>query len=92
MSRFQEDSGKILAEAKSLFLFLQGKPGSGHHKPKGLRLSATAAWNVIYYLQERWRLIPDSIERCSTCGEIFDSYYGGLRVNCDCLCDVCVEA
>jgi uncharacterized paraquat-inducible protein A len=40
------------------------------HPPK---LSAKKAFQLIWYLQEQFPLIPDQIEQCSFCDELFDS-------------------
>lgn len=44
------------------------------HEP---RLGKRAAFTVIYVLQERFRLIPDNIEQCDVCLELFDEHEGG---------------
>lgn len=40
---------------------------------KDCGLKADVAFSVIYFLQETLPLIPDSIERCNDCDDIFDS-------------------
>ncbi len=59
----------------------------GHRLPKGFvgvkmpNLSPQKAFAVIYILQEAIGVLPDSIEQCSSCGNLFDSdnagTYGG---------------
>lgn len=44
-------------------------------KVKGL--SNKKAFSIIYYLQEHFPLLPDHIEQCSACGELYDSYSQG---------------
>jgi hypothetical protein len=41
------------------------------------RLSRKKAFNIIYYLQEYFPLIPDHIEQCTECGNLYDSYASG---------------
>jgi hypothetical protein len=60
--------------------FLQGhlpdSIGMGRgHQPK---MSAKKAWSVIWYLQEHFPIIPDQIEKCSNCDNLFDSWSGGI--------------
>lgn len=63
-----------LDETRQLYAFL--RTGRG---PKGFRLRARprlswdAAFSVIYVLQEKFRLVPDTFEQCVRCHEIFDS-------------------
>lgn len=45
------------------------------HQPK---MSEKKAFSIIYYLQEHLPVFPDRIERCDTCGFLFDSYSEGL--------------
>jgi hypothetical protein len=67
-----------LEEAREFYAFLQGGP-----VPKGFtlcgrpRLSRSAAFSVIYVLQEKHHLIPDTFEQCVTCHELFDSAESG---------------
>lgn len=42
-----------------------------------LKLSNKKAFQIIYYLQEHFPVIPDHIEQCSVCGEVYDSYSQG---------------
>lgn len=35
------------------------------------------AFSIIYFLQERFPVIPDHIEQCSICGELYDTYSQG---------------
>lgn len=65
---------------REFYLFLQGElPDSirlsNRHKPK---LSAKKAFAVIWYLQEHFSILPDSIEVCWNCGYLFDSDAEGL--------------
>ena len=42
-----------------------------------LKLTASKAFSIIYYLQEHLSVFPDHIEKCNTCGELYDSYSQG---------------
>jgi hypothetical protein len=42
-----------------------------------IKLSKKKAFQIIYYLQEHFPVIPDHIEQCSICGELYDSYSQG---------------
>jgi hypothetical protein len=60
--------------------FLQGEcPESIHltrgHQPK---LSVKKANAVIWYLQEHMRILPDNIEKCDNCNELFDANGEGI--------------
>ena len=64
-----------LTKAEELFAFLQGDIPDGYkiaaeHIP---RLTADQAWTVIWYLGNQYWRVPDTIERCDVCGELFDS-------------------
>ena len=67
-------AGMTLVDAQNLYEFLQGGP-----QPEGFRirarprLSPNAAFAVLYVMQEKYRLIPDTFEQCSTCRQLFDS-------------------
>jgi hypothetical protein len=60
--------------------FLQGKIPKeismvNGHKPK---MTAKKANSIIWYLQEHLRILPDNIEKCSSCDELYDSNSGGI--------------
>jgi hypothetical protein len=65
---------------KEFYEFLQGtipaeiSIGRGH-RPK---MSAKKAMSIIWYLQEHFPVIPDHIERCNNCDELFDSWSEGI--------------
>jgi hypothetical protein len=52
---------------KMVFDFLQEK----------IKLSRNKAFSVVYYLQEHFPVIPDHIEKCDTCGELYDTHSSG---------------
>jgi len=43
-------------------------------------LTPHAAFSVIWYLQEHLRVLPDNIEMCAVCGELFDADCEGHSV------------
>lgn len=40
-------------------------------------LSSKDAFSIIWYLQEHLSVLPDNIEKCDNCDEIYDSYSSG---------------
>ena len=62
---------------------------TGRRLPDGItldeqpQLTPTAAFSVIYYLQEVLRIIPDDFAMCAYCEIIFDTRYGGDYVHDD---------
>lgn len=64
-----------LAKTVELFDFLQGKLPEGFkisrsHMPK---LTPDQAWTVIWYLGNQYWQVPDHIERCCICGDLYNS-------------------
>ena len=57
----------------SLYQWLQGKEDDDFLFKNQPNLTADEAFAVIYYLQERFHVIPDTIEKCSCCNELYDS-------------------
>lgn len=62
------------------FEFLQGKQPEGMcistaHAP---RLSPKKAFSIIWYLQEHMRVLPSNIEKCWSCGNLYNSNAEGL--------------
>lgn len=41
------------------------------------KLSRNKAWNLIWFLQEVTHCLPDHIERCDFCGQLYDSQSEG---------------
>jgi len=60
--------------------FLQGNPPDSIHLVRGHapKLSKKKAWSIVWYLQEHFPILPDSIEMCYNCGSIFDSDEEGV--------------
>lgn len=42
-----------------------------------VKLSKDKAFQIIWYLQEILPVFPDQIEKCNTCGKLYDSYREG---------------
>ncbi len=63
---------------EEFYQFLQGVVPKGIHYRRGCvpKLSKKKAFAIIYYLQEHFPLIPDHMEVCWWCGDIFDSGEG----------------
>lgn len=68
-----------LANTEELFAFLQGIVPDNVRIPqdKMPELSAEQAWNVIWYLGNKYWRVTDVIERCEVCGDLYDSEQGG---------------
>jgi hypothetical protein len=64
---------------REFYEFLQGNVPEGIQLGKGggPRLSKKKAFSVIWYLQEHFPLLPDQIEQCSVCGDLYNSYSEG---------------
>jgi len=60
--------------------FLKGKVPASIQLKKGgnPKLNEKQAYSIIWYLQEHFPLLPDTIEQCDTCGCLYDSYSSGL--------------
>lgn len=48
-----------------------------------LGLSASQAFQIIWYLQEHLRIIPDHLEKCDGCDVIFDANLSGYYLDDD---------
>lgn len=57
--------------------FLQGNVPEGITTRPKIKLTKKQAFSIIWYLQEKFPVIPDHIEQCYTCGELYDSYSQG---------------
>lgn len=88
---------KDLERANELFEFLQGRLPEGicvpkSHKPK---LTAAQAWTVIWHLGNEYWQVPDTIQRCGVCGDLFDSWRQGRTLDYGkapySFCDNCVD-
>lgn len=63
------------------YRFLQGETPEGMSLGYGskLKLTKRKAFAIIWYLQEHFCLLPDHIEQCSDCGELYDSHSSGYH-------------
>jgi len=68
--------------SNELFQFLQGNVTDEYSIDAGNvpKLSPDQAWAVIWYVGELHWKIPDHIDRCEWCGDLYDSHSEG-----DCL-------
>lgn len=96
MSTDQETARSELERTQELFDFLQGMIPEGYKIKRDSRpkLTAEQAWTVIWYLGNQYWQVPDHIDRCDLCGDLYDSEREG-----GCLdygkppyhfCDVCM--
>ena len=71
--------GEITIEqVRELYAMLTGgELPDGWRMPEQPQLTPRAAFAVIWFLQERLRILPDHYERCKNCDEVFDTDYGG---------------
>lgn len=60
--------------------FLQGiSPENINDGKPMVKLPKQKAFNIIWYLQEHFPLLPDTIEQCSFCKDLYDSYSSGYH-------------
>lgn len=67
-NRTDSDLDKVV----EFYEFLQGNSPKCINDGKPLiKLSKNKAFNIIWYLQEHFSIIPDHIEKCSICGDLY---------------------
>lgn len=59
--------------------FLQGKVPVGIELGTKIRLNQQQAFAIIWYLQEHFPVFPDNIEKCDSCGIIYDTWREGYH-------------
>ncbi len=61
--------------------FLQGKIPEGIYLKRGNKpkLTPKQAMTVIWFMQEQFPVLPDTIERCYRCNYLYDSNSEGLH-------------
>ena len=64
-----------------LYKYLQGIELPEGVSCKMPKLSANKAFSVIWFLQEVLRCLPDTIEQCDGCKELFDTDRGGIIID-----------
>lgn len=82
-----------LDETVEFFNWLQGKELEGfsfENKDDFPKLTPRQAFKIIYVLQEAFGFIPDSIELCSNCNNLFDMYEEGDCINGHYYCEDCI--
>lgn len=62
-----------LESVNELYLFLQGYAPEGVSVSELPNLSPNEAFSVIWFLQGHLRVIPDHLEQCDKCNELYDS-------------------
>lgn len=64
-----------------LYEFLQGQVPAGISIGRGGRIKLTKkkAFSIIWFLQEYFPLLPDRIDQCDKCGDLYDSYSSGYH-------------
>lgn len=67
-----------LERVTEFYDFLQGNNPDGI-LCKGIKLSKNKAFTIVWFLQEYLSIFPDSIEKCSECGDLYDSYSTGYH-------------
>lgn len=73
-----------LEKVQAFYRWLQGgEPPERMSFKKQPHLTADEAFSVIYYLQEELEILPDNIEKCRECGELFDSCNEGTSISED---------
>lgn len=77
-----DDPRSELERVEGLFSFLQGTCPEGckippSHLPK---LTPDQAWTVVWWLGSEYWKVPDYVERCDVCGDLYNSHKEG-----DCL-------
>ena len=75
----REEKADDLARTQELFEFLQGTVPDGYkidpdHTPK---LTPEQAWTVIWYLGNQYWQVPDYVERCGVCGDLYHAHSDG---------------
>ena len=65
---------------EEFYNFLQGKIPESIYLMRGYKPKMTPkkAFEIIWYLQEHFPILPDNIERCNNCDGLYDSNCSGL--------------
>lgn len=66
-----------------LYDYLQNKPlpeDTGIKGQSGIKLNESQSFRVIWFLQEHLRILPDNIEQCDVCNELYDAHKSGLYI------------
>ena len=88
---YQMPPEKITIEqVEELYQFLQGTCPEGIHVKHPPRLTKRKAFNVIWFLQEHLKVLPDNYEQCCSCEDLFDSWSEGGPYQDRSYCDNCL--
>jgi hypothetical protein len=72
-----------IEKIEEFYKFLQGELPDGIHMKRPPHLSEQMAFRIIWFLQEQTCVLPDHVERCKTCGRLYDSENEGNDLHCD---------
>ena len=71
---------ELFEMTEEFYNFLQGEIPKCIHIEKEndkIKLDKEKAFFIIWYLQEHYHIIPDNIEKCDECDDLFDTYSQG---------------
>jgi hypothetical protein len=80
MKDFELTEEEIFEKTEEFYNFLQGeipKSISIEKENDKIKLDKEKAFLIIWYLQEHYRIIPDNIEKCNECSELFNIHSQG---------------
>lgn len=73
---------ELLEQVKTFFDYLTTRDLPQHwHRRRLRKLPAEQAFEVIYYLQEKLHILPDTFEMCKTCHCLFDTEAEGHMID-----------
>lgn len=72
-----------LEDVKTFYNWLQGEPLENFVLSYQPKLSPEEAFSIIYVLQEGLGIIPDTIEMCKECNQLYDSNSEGRTIDDD---------
>ena len=72
-----KDKINYLDKVTEFYDFLKGELPEGIGMPNNPKIEEGQAFIIIWYLQEHFRIIPDCIDRCDVCGNLYDSDCSG---------------
>ncbi len=80
--KLEDNYISVCDKVDELFRYLTDeKIPDGIHVKSRPRLSPNKAWSLIWFLQEVTHCLPDHIERCDVCGELYDSWGEGYMLD-----------
>lgn len=74
-----QEYDKELELTRELFAWLQGEQSTEaeRRKWKTPKLSSDQAWSVIHHLGNLYWQVPDAVDRCDVCGDLYHSSQEG---------------